>query len=380
MKVAETKIYVKFIGWFILVSFLPLVILFAVIYIFYPESSILVDPELQKALFIGIFVSLAFVFLLSLLATRNLAKSITKPINISVKELGGVVNTLFKSIQNISDISQNNSEISQFLTATSKKQQSGLKKGTKAVAEMVQSLTQIVRKTKTTTRNVKKIDVLASESEEKSQLALDSLVAVKHLATDNQKLTQALNDYANQVKDIAKRVEVLADTAKFLSLNVSIEADKTSFSEDFSGLVAQIRELNNTSESAATSIQALAGDMQRQIQHAKESAVYEWQETDKSIKVVSQTINFLSKIVSNVGNISKSVEVINKETGETQAEADHINAMIKDLNKEANSLVKQIDDISQIIYKQLTLTKSLNKSSAALNKVTDTLDNLVGEK
>ena len=380
MKVAETKIYLKFIFWFVAVSLLPIALLFLIIYGFSPDNSVLLDPGLQKTVLISVFISIALIFILSLIATRRLSNLITKPIQISVGELSKVVDDLFKSIQNLSDISQNNSELSQFLIDSSQTQQSGLKTGAKAVSEMVQSLDQIARKTKVSAQNTQKIDVLAAEGSAKSNVALDSLVVVKQLVTENQKLSQALDAYAFKVKDIAKHVEILADTAKFISLNVSIEANKTAFSENFSSLIAQIRELNITSEQAATSIQSLAGDMQRQIEQAKQSSVHEWQQTDKTIKVIGQTIKFLNGIVGNVGSVSKNIKVINQQADETHRDADSISFMIGDLNKEAKSLVKYIDDITKTIYKQLSVTKALNHSSAALNKVTDTLNDLVGKR
>lgn len=379
MKVAETKIYIKFIGWFLAVSLLPLVVLFAIVYIFHPEFVALMNSSLQRAILIGVFLSLASVFFLSMVATRHLSRSITNPIEASVKELSLVTDNLFKSVQNISEISQTNSEISQFLLTSSQKQQSGLKLGSRSVLDMVKSLNQIVAKTEISSADTKKINSLAKEGEIKSNTAISSLVAIKNLVTENQKLSHALDQYTDKVKAIAKRVEVLAEAAKFLSLNVSIEASKSSFSDDFSSLVSQIRELNLNSEQAASSIQSLAEDMQRQIQQAKASAIFEWQETNKSIGIISQTIKFLNKIVGSVGNISQSMEVINKETNETHQEADDINSMIRDLNKESSALVKHVDDISRIIYQQLTLTKALNRSSGALNNVTDNLNNLVGK-
>ncbi len=381
MKIAETKIYLKFISWFVLVSILPLLILFIVVYSSDPNSTqLLNNPETMRSIMLGIFISLAFVFFLSLIATRFLSRVVTRPIQLALNELLKVVDDLSKSVQNLSDISQNDSDISQDLLLNSQDQQKGLKTGQKAVAQIVKSLNQIAIKTKSSAQSTANIDKLASESGDKSQAALDSLVAVKHLVTENQKLSQALDAYADKVADITKRVEVLADTAKFLSLNVSIEANKTAFGEQFSSLVSQIRELNITSQQAASSIQALVADMSRQIKQAKQSSVYEWQETNKSIQIVGQTINFLNKIVGNVGSIAKSTQVISQETEDTHQDADKINSMILGFNKSAKSLVDNADDITKIIHKQLVVINSLNKSSAVLNKVTDNLNNLVGDK
>ena len=379
MKIVETKIYLRFISWFITVAFLPLAALFLSLYLFNPDLLGSVFLKTRDAILFATFISLALVLLLSLLATRLLSKSITKPIQTSVLELSKVVGELFQTVQNLSEISQNNSELSQFLIDSSQTQKNGLKTGSKAILAMANSLSQVAQKTKLAASKSTDIDKLAGDSENKSKEALGSLTVVKELLTENQKLSHALNQYAADVKNVASRVADLAEIAKFLSLNVSIEASKNSFSDDFSDLVSQIRELNITSEQAAGAIGTLASNMQRQIEQASDSSEHQWQETDKTIKIVSQTINFLGKIASNVLQISKSVQSIDKETQKTGQDSQDISQMIKKLDNEAKSLVGQVDTVTRIINQQVVITRSLNRSSAALNSVTKTLNDLVGK-
>jgi len=380
VKVFETKIYLRFLSWFIAVAFLPLAALFTLIYLFNPYLFNSFFTEYRDTLLFVIFVSLAVILILSLVATRLLSKSIIKPIKLSVLELSKVVTSLFKTIQDLSEISQNSSELSQSLLASSQTQQEGLKEGNKAVADITKSLKQVAEKTQSTSVSTIKVDKLASDSGSKSKEALDSLVVVKQLLTENQKLSQALDKYAKDVQDVSSRVVALAETAKFLSLNVSIEASKKSFSEDFSELVSQIRELNIVSEQAAKAIGTLAASMQKQIEQVGEKSEHQSEETTKTIKVISQTINFLSKIVDNVTQISKNVQVIDKESQETKEDSQEINTIIKQLNKEAKALVGNVDIITQTINQQLAITKDLNRSSSSLNSVTNTLNDLVGEQ
>jgi len=379
VKLFETKIYLRFISWFVLVSLLPLLALFVAVYIFSPEQFLSASLELKQAILFAIFVSLALVLILSLIATRRLSKSVTYPVHISVLELSKVVTELFKSVEKLLAISNQNSELSQFLITSSQNQDKGLKEGTKSVDDIVKSLNKIAKKTKASAKRTSDINILATDGQAKSQQALDSLNQVKNLVTDNQKLSQALDNYAQDVKDIANRVATLAETAKFLSLNASIEASKNSFSEDFSSLVSQIRELNITSEQAASAITALADNMQKQIEESRESSVNQWEETNKTIKVTGQNIQFLTQIVSDIAQVSSSMQIIDQETQETREDAGTINTMIKSLNKESRSLVKHVDDISRIINEQMVITRALNRSSESLTSVTKTLDDLVGK-
>jgi len=379
VKPSETKIYLRFIGWFVFVSALPLVTFFISAYLVDPNNSIFTDATLRRPLVFGLLLALALVFGLSLLATRFLSKAIISSVSLSIYELGRVLSSLFKSVESLSTVSKNNDKIAKFLVQSSQTQQKGLRLGSKAVDEMVQSLNQINQRTSEAASNAKQIDQLAVQGEEKANQALSGLMSLKNLANQSQKLGQALNDYAQKVSQAAQRVEVLADTAKFLSLNASIEANKKSFPPEFSGLISQVRELNISSQQVASNIQGLAEDMRRQIEQAKRSSVYEWEETNKGIDVIGDTLKLYGKILKNVGDITQSVKDINIETSETLSEAGDINSMILALGNEAKALVKQIQDIDKVIQRQLLVSRSLDKSSKSLSVVADTLKKLVNK-
>lgn len=369
MKLAETKIYIKFISWFLANSFLPLIIFFSVIYFF---------PNNQKALLISIFGILALVLILALVATRHLSGLVTTPIQSTVQELSKVVDQLSHSVQNLSDISQNNENIAAALLLNNREQQSGLSAGSRSVVSMVTSLNQISQKTKTASQDTAKIDNLASMGKVRAKEAVDSLAAIRHLVTEHQKLSTALDSYALKVQNISERLEALSANANFISLNAALEANKSKVSEDFISLVVQTRELNAFSQRLAGSIRDLAQDMQSQIKMSKQSSLYEIQETAKSAKVVDQTIQFLSKILGGIGSIAKNIKIIHQEAAGIHQRSDKINTMIKGLNKEAKSLVASSDNINQSIIQQTVVVRALQKSSMSLARATALLNDLVG--
>jgi len=378
VKLVETKIYLRFISWFIGVSVLPLIILFIIIYFFDSNKSIFSNEMLNRAVLIGIFISLSFTLLLSLIATRYLSKLVTKPIKIAVIELNKVVATLTESIQNILYISDNNKEVSDYILKSSKDQNKGLIKGHKAVKIMLKSLNKIFNRTSISRKNAEKINKSSKIGKKQSNIALDNMNIIKQLNTENEVLNQSLKSYTSEVEEIAQKVVSLSETARFLSLNASIEANKTKeYNEEFTGLVNQIRELNIISEQAALGIQDLANNMQKQIDLNKKTSIVEKKETAQGIFMVGKTIKLLQNIAVQVGDITKGIKIINKETDDTYNESENINIMIENLENESKSLVKQADYISQIINKQLVVSRKLNNSSFALRKVNTNLNNLL---
>jgi methyl-accepting chemotaxis protein len=378
MLIAETKIYLKFIVWFLFVAILPIIVLLIAIFRSDPNNPIFQEIFSNNFL-ASIFFTLALVFILALLVARRFSKLITRPVQISVADLLKVVNTLKKTMNNLVVVNKNNKEVAKFLVASAKKEQLGLKSGNKAVEEIAQSLHQITNKIDKTTQNTFGIDKLVDDSEQRAQAALSGLVAVKQLSTENQKLNAALDGYADKIQIIAQRVESMADVAKYLSLNATIEANKTVISEEFNGLVNQIRQLNIISQQAATSIKDLMADMQRQLKQTKAASAYEIQETDKNIGIIGQTIQFLTKITNKTKQISQDIKIIHKETKETQQAADQVTGIIANLNTDSKSLNKEVRQINQVVDKQLWISRSLNRSFNTLHKAVDNLDKLVGK-
>lgn len=380
MKIAETKIYIKFVSWFILVSALPLAILFLIIYIYFPNTFSQANESLIRAVLVGLFVSLAAVLSLSLLAARRLARSITKPIFKVVEKINTIVTPLSKSVDSLSHLTAKNKEVSAFLLNTSRDQQKDIKSGNLAISQIVKLFSTISHSSTSAAADLSNIDTLAEQGSDKSQKALASLSFIKQLSTDNQKLSQAIENYNREVKAIATRMESLAETVKYLSLNISIEANKSSFGEDFSSLVSQIRELNISSQQAALSIGVLAQKMQEQIQKSQQSSHLSEAESAKTVSILDQTIKFLAKIVAKVSNISTNVQDLSKQANNTENKILNFDHMLKGMEKESKTLVKFSDNIVSIINDQMVVSRALEKTGKNLRETTDILNDLVKSK
>lgn len=380
MKLAETKIYIRFILWFIGVAFLSILSLFAVIYLFTPNFFDLLAAGLWRGVMIGALVALAMALLLSLLATKYLANIVSDPVKRAIGKLFKVSETLAKSVQNLSDISQNNSEVSQFLMVSSQEQRKGLTKGKRAVSGMVNSMQAISQKTKAIVKDISTLDDLATGSgKQKVASALDNLKAVKSLVSEHQKLSNALDDYTYQVKDIVVQIKNIAESTELISANLTIESHANKSSKKLTNLISQMRDVSDNSSKTADLVFKIANDMQRQLKQSKDEKIFGQEDTKKSINVITQAVNFLTKIIGSVSNITQSIQVVDQETAETQEDADNILSMIKDLGKEAQNLVKHTDDIAVIINKQLVVNRALNRSSGELGDVTRSLNNLISQ-
>ncbi|MCB9802540.1 methyl-accepting chemotaxis protein [Candidatus Nomurabacteria bacterium] len=372
MRLSETKIYFKFIGWFLLVAILPLFLLFFALFRLQPDSFIFQTTFLNNVLF-SIFSTSALVLTLALIAARHFSYLITKPVKVSIDDLEKVIGTLKKSIDNLAESNKHNKQIASLLFSSTKDQQKGLNTGDKAVGEIVQSLSLINQNINRTQKNTSQIKGLANEGESKAQLALSSLVAIKHLSTENQKLNQALASYAGQVSSIAERVDQMAEAVRYLSLNASIEAAKSEVSLEFEALVHQVRQINSISQEAALGIKKFATSMQQQIKNSENASQYELKEADKNIGIVGQTIQFLAKITKDSTQISKNIDIICSESGETKQAADQVTEVIKNLGNNSKNLVKEAQNVNHLVEKQSNNLRVLRRS---FNILSDTVANL----
>lgn len=372
MRLAETKIYLKFIYWFLLAAILPMALLFFALFKLQPDNIIFHNAFLNNVLF-SVFSTSALVLILAMAAARRFSYLITKPVKVSLDDFSKVINTLEKSMVNLAEANKTNRQIALSLFTKAKSQQKGVNSGYKAIFNIVQSLEQINQKISITEENTKQIDNLVDESGQKAEKALSSLVAVKHLSTENQKLTQALSSYADQVSQVAERVSFMANEARFLTLNASIEASKTNASLEFQALVHQIRQLNVISQEAALGIQKFVENMQAQIKQTKQAASYELKETDQNIGVISQTIQFLTKITKGSKQIGQNVTLISGEAQATKSSVEEVSVTMNDLDLAAKNLVKEAELVSQLSDKQSNTLKVLKRS---FNSLSDAVNNL----
>jgi methyl-accepting chemotaxis protein len=375
---AETKIYLKFILWFFLAAILPLTLLFFSLFKLQPDNIIFHSAFLNQILF-SVFSTSALVLILAMVAARRFSYLITKPVEISLKDLSKVISSLEKSMLSLAQANQSNRQIAAILFAKAKGQQKGVNGGYKSISEIDNSLSQINQKIQATQANTKKIDSLVDESGQKAELALSSLVAIKHLSTENQKLTQALSSYADQVAQVAYRVEMMAEESKFLTLNASIEASKSDASLEFQALVHQIRQVNVISQEAALGIKDFAANMQTQLKQSTKTASYELKETDQNINIIGQTIQFLTKITKGSKQITQDIGAIASESAMTKISVADVALAMNDLDLAAKNLVKEADMVNQLTDRQANTLKALKRSFNALSQAVDNLSQIVSK-
>ncbi len=240
MYFSKNKNYFRFIIWFLTVALVTfgfgLSILWQAIQ---PHANLLSLASDQIILSFILIVCL--VIILAIIAARYFRLSDNDLFAEQTSEIFKIINIFEKSLDTLSEINKDNADKISLLVTKVKQYQSTIKVNHRADVDIKNSIKRIGDKIDKTAQNTSIIDNLVKDSEQKSKSALDGLMSVKQLSTANQKLYFALDEYTEKVQIIAQRVESMADLARYLSLNATIEASKTTNSEEFSSLVNQIR-------------------------------------------------------------------------------------------------------------------------------------------
>ncbi|MBT7553085.1 methyl-accepting chemotaxis protein [bacterium] len=379
MYFSKNKNYFRFIIWFLTVALVTfgfgLSILWQAIQ---PHANLLSLASDQIILSFILIVCL--VIILAIIAARYFRLSDNDLFAEQTSEIFKIINIFEKSLDTLSEINKDNADKISLLVTKVKQYQSTIKVNHRADVDIKNSIKRIGDKIDKTAQNTSIIDNLVKDSEQKSKSALDGLMSVKQLSTANQKLYFALDEYTEKVQIIAQRVESMADLARYLSLNATIEASKTTNSEEFSSLVNQIRQLNSVSQQAAISITGLTGDMQRQLKQTQQTSNNKLNETEKNITTVSQAINFLTKISNQTKQICKDIKIIDQESKDVRRAAQQIDDIIVDHGKGTQNLSKDIRQVSEAMKKQVYTVRILNRSFNSLQRVASRLNFLVKSK
>ncbi|MBT4349478.1 hypothetical protein HOD19_01710 [bacterium] len=379
MYISKNKIYWRFIAWFLIVALLTTAIILAIFWSVIAKDLNLFYLAIDKIVLSLVF-TIASVIILAIIAARKINLPNHGVVQEQIVEIRKIIKTFKKSLNNLSNINKDNKENIEVLSLNIKSCQTGFKVNNQTGTEIKSSIKQIANKINKTAQSTVMIDNLATNSENKSQSALDSLVVIKQLSTDNQKLYVALDAYTDKIQFIAQRVASMADLAHYLSLNTAVEAHKTADSEEFSSLVGQIRQLNSVGQQVAVNIQGLTEDMQRQLKQSQQRAVNKQGSADKNITTIGQTINFLTKISKQTKDICQDIKIIDQETKDVRQSIEKIDSTTTILDKDSKNLSKNINQVSNSVKKQVYAIGTLNRSFNNLQRVIDSLSSLLGSK
>lgn len=180
----------------------------------------------------------------------------------------------------------------------------------------------------------------------------------------------AINDLARSVSGISSFVDTItqiADQTNLLALNAAIEAARAGDAgRGFAVVAEEVRKLAEESNSAATEVGKIIGD----ISQKTENALKDQDGTNEHVKVLvqkaEQTRHVIQDVVEKVAMISESIQTIAATMEEQSASTEEMTAGMDNISRATQEVAQDVENINSAMEEQGKVAETISSSAEEL--------------
>ncbi|MED2737201.1 methyl-accepting chemotaxis protein [Bacillus toyonensis] len=304
-------------------------------------------------------------------------KDIIGDVSLNTAHLAATSEELYASAQNISSISDKNTNRLVEVNDMSETQSNHMTE----IATIIHNLSshiQIISEQLNTFSSISKNTV--EEAIAGEGVIQETNHQMQNIVTKIETLTQTMMSLQLKSKKIDKIIEVISegsDQTNIISMNAAIEANKAGESgRGFAVVAGEVRRLAEESSSSTAMIRELLNEIQKEINEAlneSKEGNKEANEGMSKVKEAGESFNQIStriKLVSQeISTASESVESVSSEIEEIIEKMDHIVKLLDNTTKNIYETSTAINDQNSSFKEIVDVTNSISKTSEQLKEI-----------
>ena len=349
----------------------------------YENSKNVLITVIVLAILIGGLLSFVLASMITKPITKavNLAEAIangdlTQKIDVSMlnreDEIGHLMKSLDKMSHSLNEfissvvssstrIASASEELSASATQIAKGSQSQTEKATTVAAsaeEMSATVIEVAKNASGASESAKESNKLAQKGKTTVERTIEGMNGMAQSVEESASVITQLGTRSNEIGEIIKVIDDIADQTNLLALNAAIEAARAGeHGRGFAVVADEVRKLAEKTTKATKEIGGMIGTIQAETGKAVQSMGEVTKEVGEEVKQAKDAGDALNEIAANVDKLNSMIQQIAVASEEQSAATDTISKDIQDIantTKETSTSSTQIADASNDLAKLAT--------------------------
>ena len=285
-------------------------------------------------------------------------------LNILSESLNKVISDITNAIEATASASAQISSSSEEMAAGAQEQSAQANEVASAISQMTSTILETTRNVQTASNTSKRAGSIASEGGKAVNETVEGMNNIAEVVSKAAVTVQALGKSSNQIGEIVKVIDEIADQTNLLALNAAIEAARAGEQgRGFAVVADEVRKLAERTTKATKEIAGMIKQIQEDTTGAVESMNLGTQEVEKGKELAARSGKSLEEIIATTNQV---VDVINQ-----------VAAASEEQSSAAEQISTNIDGISKVTNESATGTQQIARAAEDLNRLTINLQEMV---